>query len=54
MNKYTLVLNQYTNMGKIQQQIVIVAKNEEEAWRELHDGTYKFKDAELVKEVSMK
>ena len=53
MNKYTLVINQYTNMGKIQQQIIIVAEDEESAWRELYDGTYKFKDAELIKVESM-
>ena len=52
MNEYTLVLNQYTSVGKVKRTIIIVAKSEEEAWKELYNGVYKFKDVELVKEVA--
>lgn len=53
MNEYTLVLNQYTSNGKVKRTIIIVAKSEEEAWKELHNGIYKFKDAKIIKEESI-
>lgn len=50
MKKYTVVLKQSTNMGMIEQEIEIIAKNETEAWKELYNGIYRYKDAELIKE----
>ena len=50
MKIYTIKLRQSTNVGTIEQEIEIIAKNETEAWKELHNGIYKYKDAELIKE----
>lgn len=48
LNIYVMELRQYTNMGTIEQIEVIIAKNEEDAWKELHTGKYIYKDAELI------
>ena len=50
MKIYTMKLRQSTNVGMIEQEVEIVAKNETEAWKELHNGIYRYKDAELIKE----
>ena len=54
MKIYTIKLRQYTNIGAIEQLVEIIAKTETEAWKNLYNGIYKYKDAELVKVTPIK